>query len=499
MSNVILCVLDGWGHSESTDFNAIYTANPIFFNKLLDKYPNCILEASGIAVGLPYNQMGNSEIGHMTIGAGHIIENDFIRLNRLSKDFSQSQKLLELLYKASGNIHIFGLFSDGGVHCHVEHIVSMYKFIKNFYSEKNKRIEIYTHAVTDGRDTEPYSAGKYFSIYKDCNIQTVSGRYYAMDRDNRLDRTRLAYNAIVNGESDIIFNKLEDLVSKFYSEGISDEFFLPSIKAGYNGAKDGDTFIIMNFRSDRVRQIITELIDDQETHINKPKIHLLGMKKYFDNCNFDYILDEISISTTLGRIISEAGLKQLRIAETEKYPHVTYFFNGGKELILDGEDRIMIDSPKVATYDLQPEMSAKILTDKLIEAINSNKYNFILANYANADMVGHTGNFDATVKAIQCLDTCLQRFIILALEKKYSIIITSDHGNADNMYNSILNVKNTSHTLNVVPFIVVSNDEYVNNSILQNGNLSNIAKTVLDIMKLKDNHTMNNSLFNNNI
>lgn len=491
-SPLVLCILDGWGIAEDSPDNAISNANTEYFDHLLKTHPNTSLNASDIYVGLPNGQMGNSEVGHMTIGSGRIVMQELSLINyhidnKTLKDQQQLQQFISQLKASGGKCHLLGLASDGGIHSHINHMIELIKIITPH------SIEVCLHLFLDGRDTPPCSALSYVKKIeqvarnKMVTIATISGRYYSMDRDFRWERTKKAYEAIALGGGKK-FNSTTKLIESCYKDSISDEFIPPSSFEKYNGICSGDGLLVTNFRSDRIRQILKSILDPEFCGFDRShfiKIPALGMVHY-SRALAPYI-SSIFVSArsknTLGEALSNHHLTQLRIAETEKYPHVTYFFNSGCEDIFDGEERTLIQSSKVATYDLKPEMSAIEITDHLIEEINKNKFDVIIVNYANADMVGHTGNFEATKRAIETIDKCLSRITTAILEKNGSIIITSDHGNAEKMYDHHTLQSHTAHTLNPVPFVLVGN--HYSQMKLKSGNLSDIAPTMLELLNIQ--------------
>ncbi|MCH9753929.1 MAG: 2,3-bisphosphoglycerate-independent phosphoglycerate mutase [Alphaproteobacteria bacterium] len=496
-SPVVLCILDGWGIGPDTPYNAIHNAKPHYFNKLKETYPNSQLCTSGEEVGLPPEQMGNSEVGHMTIGSGRPIEQDILRINKLlsSGEFfntPEMKKLVKKLKNSNNSCHLIGLVSDGGVHSHIDHTLEIASFLND------NQIHTHLHIITDGRDTLPQSGIKYiktinsFAKNKDyVSISTISGRYYSMDRDQRYERTKQAYKTIVEGNNKT-FDNPETAILNSYSNNINDEFVEPQSSKYYNGMKKNDAVLFSNFRSDRMRQMVSSIVMPSNIfqEFEKKDIALsysLTMTSYSSDIGkySDVILKNLSINNTLAKVLETNGMSQLRIAETEKYAHVTFFFNAGVETPCSNEERILINSPKVSTYDLKPEMSAYELTDKLIEEINSNKHDFIVVNYANADMVGHTGNYDATIKAIKHIDSCLERLTKTVLKKKGSILITADHGNAEVMFDKEKNSEYTSHTTNPVPLIFVDSELEKCNNNLSDGTLSDIAPTILSLFNIK--------------
>lgn len=478
---VLLAILDGFGKGKKDSSDAIYNANTPNLDSVFKNNPFTYLDASGLAVGLPENQMGNSEVGHMNIGAGRVVYQDLTYINKCIEDgsFFENPELLRILSHVESkglNLHLMGLLSDGGVHSHINHLFAILKL-----SQKYKIKKIYIHAWLDGRDTSPKSALKYIkslrnyiSSFDNVELATVSGRYYAMDRDKNFDRTQLAYDAIVNSTGQKISKNLENIITENYENNITDEFIKPIICPNYPGMKPGDTAICFNYRPDRARQI-TRMIAD------KNLFEYACFTQYDASIkNVSVIFNPRKIINTLSEHLSKNRFKQLKIAETEKYAHVTFFFNSGVEAPYENEDRIIIDSPKVATYDLQPEMSAKKITEKVIEKIKSEKYNLIVLNYANPDMVGHTGDFNATVKAIETVDECVKE-LLLEMEKIDGItIITADHGNAEKMIDEFGNPC-TSHTTNQVPFALVGYPCTLKNT----GALCDIAPTILEILNIK--------------
>jgi 2,3-bisphosphoglycerate-independent phosphoglycerate mutase len=485
---IVLCILDGWGIDDTSEHNAISRSSTPFYDYLLKQYPHAKLSTSGMDVGLPIGQMGNSEVGHMNIGSGRIIIQDLVAIDSSikNKELEYNSILLKLiadLKKSKGKCHLMGLISDGGVHSHIDHIIYLAQILA-----KND-IELVLHGFLDGRDTAPRSAISYIEklLKHNIKIATICGRYWAMDRDNRWDRIEKSYNAIISS----IGTKSDDFtksIQENYELDISDEFIEPIIDPTYTGMNDNDAILMANLRSDRVRQILSSFSNnfDKFKRANHPNIiNAVGMVEYSKELN-DFIkplFPPKEINNNLAQIISDQGLKQLRIAETEKYAHVTFFFNGGREIPYEGEDRILINSPKVKTYDLKPEMSAHEMTDKLIEEINKDKYDFILVNYANADMVGHTGNMEAAICAIETLDSCLEKLITSVKKAEGLVLITADHGNAEKMHDTKSNVSHTSHTTNPVPIILISDD--YQNICLSDGRLCDISPTILELMNIK--------------
>lgn len=486
---LVLCILDGWGVAPQQldqSGNAIIGANPVFYNYLLNNYPNCKLETSGLAVGLPEGQMGNSEVGHMTIGSGRVIFQDLPRINQVINDNSlkNSKELQELISGLRINnkvCHIVGLYSDGGVHAHSAHI----RYLAALLNEQE--IEVKLHLILDGRDTPPQSAINYFKEIDNLEVASIAGRYYAMDRDQRYERTSLYYDALTLGQAEA-FNTPLEAIETSYSHGIFDEFIPPQINKNFHGMQDGDGLIMANFRADRARQITLALGDKKFNGFQRSKMinfcAILTMTEYSESISqfSSALFPSQHIEHTLGEIIANHGFHQLRIAETEKYAHVTFFFNAGREEAYLHEQRIMIPSPKVATYDLAPAMSAYEMTDQLVQSILSGEFKFILVNYANTDMVGHSGNYQATVEAVKVVDQCLEKIYHAVNQMSGDLIITADHGNAEQMHDHH-HQRHTAHTTNPVPFILAS--KRLNNSILNDGSLADIAPTILSLLDLE--------------
>ena len=465
---LLLCILDGWGINKQQGYNAIAAARTPFYDSLLSNYPNCELEASESFVGLPEKQFGNSEVGHMCIGAGRVIESDIVRINNALKQEDMLMKISSKLY-TEGTLHIIGLLSDGGVHSHIDQLLSISAKMQSI------GVKIKLHIITDGRDTSSKSAKLYIKQIEGLDVGTIGGRYYAMDRDNNLDRTTAAFQAIANARAKHTFTDAEEFIERWYSKhhGESDEFIEYAVNGSYTGLAEGDKIFIYNFRSDRMRQLSKML---------KEKAKVYTMTQYFDDDFEDALFPKTNIKNTLSEVLAAKNKTQLKIAETEKYAHVTFFFNGGVEKPYRLEDRVLIQSPKVKAYDLKPEMSAYELTENLINNLQK-KYDFICVNYANADMVGHTGNFEAAIKAVECLDLCMQRLVSAAEKSGYKILITSDHGNVEEMLDETTNEVVTSHTLNRVPLIYIGAERGV--SLSNGGSLADIAPTVLDALQLK--------------
>ncbi|MDP4128721.1 MAG: 2,3-bisphosphoglycerate-independent phosphoglycerate mutase [Bacteroidota bacterium] len=490
--NAILIIMDGWGLGKVEGADAIRQANTPFVDSLYKKYPNSTLVTCGEAVGLPDGQMGNSEVGHLNIGAGRIVYQELQRINVAIRDgsFAKNQVLLDALRRAKNShkkLHLLGLLSNGGVHSHTNHLKAIIDCCK-----AEAVPDVFIHAFTDGRDTDPKSGygfvldlQKHLDARATGKIATVSGRYYAMDRDKRWERVKLAYDALVSGKGGSGNSALE-IIENSYSAGITDEFIKPAVVKGSDGKplamiQDGDVVICFNFRTDRCREI-TEVLtqsDYPEQGMKKLSLDYTTMTEYdhhFKNVHVMFENDDLKM--TLGEVMAKNKLTQIRIAETEKYPHVSFFFSGGRENPFEGEKRIMIPSPKVATYDLQPEMSAEGITQAIIPEIQAKSANFICLNFANADMVGHTGVFQAAVKAVETVDHCVEQVVTAALASDYLVFITADHGNADYMINPD-GSPNTAHTLNLVPYFIVDSQW---KGKLHPGKLADIAPTLLKLM-----------------
>lgn len=491
---VILVIMDGWGLGSEASSDAIRNARVPFVTSLYRSYPNTTLVTYGEEVGLPEGQMGNSEVGHLNLGAGRIVNQELQRINVAIRDgsFGQNPVLLAAIrgaLKDGKPLHLLGLVSEGGVHSHTRHLKAI---IDTCQKEGLK--QVYVHAFTDGRDTDPKSGLGYVrdlqthlerSVGK---IASVSGRYYAMDRDKRWERVKLAYDTLVTGTGPTATDALA-AIEQSYAAGVTDEFIKPTAITGANGKplatiQDGDYALCFNFRTDRCREI-TEVLtqrDFPEQGMKKLSLHYTTMTQYdakFKGVNV--IFENDDLRNTLGEIIAGNGLTQIRIAETEKYPHVSFFFSGGRETPFDGESRIMVPSPKVATYDLQPEMSAQEITDAIVPEIRNKTADFICLNFANTDMVGHTGIWDAAIKAAETVDRCVERVVSAALESDYTVFLTADHGNADYMINGD-GTPNTAHTMNPVPFFII--DKNWKGGIKSGGKLGDLAPTILTMMGL---------------
>ncbi|MHC6178492.1 2,3-bisphosphoglycerate-independent phosphoglycerate mutase [Clostridium sp. JNZ X4-2] len=491
---VMLMILDGFGISEKKEGNAVKAAYKPNFDKYFRQYPHTELAASGLSVGLPEGQMGNSEVGHLNIGAGRIVYQDLSKITKSIEngDFFENKALNKAMHNVIANnsdLHLLGLLSPGGVHSHMEHLKGLLQLAK-----KRGIGSVYIHAFTDGRDVPPSSAAVYI---KDINqyiaeigigrIATVSGRYYAMDRDKRWERVQLAYNALVYGKGNKADSALE-AVETSYENNKTDEFIIPTVieTKGVPVAtiKNGDSVIFFNFRPDRARQLTRALNDDKFEGFKRDKLNLefVTMTEYDATIkNVDVAFQNEYYKNTLGEYVSNMGKNQLRIAETEKYAHVTFFFNGGIEVPNKNEDRVLIPSPKVATYDLKPEMSAREVTDKLLDRLDMDKYDMIILNFANPDMVGHTGIFEAAKIAIEVVDECLGRIVNKVLEKDGTVFITADHGNCEEMIDYSTQKPMTAHTTNKVPFLYISKSA---EKLKKSGILADIAPTMLEVMGL---------------
>lgn len=490
---VMLCILDGWGFREKKEGNAVETGNTPNWHHLYNTCPHTLIGTSGLDVGLPNGQMGNSEVGHTNLGAGRVVMQDLPKIDLAVKDGSLAQQnvlseMIRNLKESGGTCHLMGLMSPGGVHSHMNHIIALAEILDD------KNIPVRVHALLDGRDVPPDSALGYVKDFekktaglKDVKIATVIGRYYGMDRDNRWDRIELAFNALMSAEG----KKAETAAKAIevsYDEKVYDEFVLPTVIGSYDGMKEGDALLFANFRSDRAREIMYALADKNFDQFKRKKTVLFSSVVSMTEYSVDHnrfvkpIFPPEALTHIFGEIVSQAGKTQLRIAETEKYAHVTFFFNGGEEKKFDGEERILIPSPKVATYDLQPEMSAYEVTDALVEAIDSRKFDTIIANYANGDMVGHTGIMEAAVKATEAVDKCIGRVAEAIRRTGGIMIITADHGNCEMMVDETTCGPYTAHTTLPVPAILVNAPEGY--KLRDGGRLADIAPTMLQLMGL---------------
>jgi 2,3-bisphosphoglycerate-independent phosphoglycerate mutase len=490
---VVLCILDGWGARADGPDNAIALADTPNWDRFRASAPYALLDASEHEVGLPDGQMGNSEVGHMNIGGGRVVLQDLPRIDSAVADGSlvRNPALADFVAKlksSGGACHLMGLLSPGGVHSHQSHLAALANAVAA------AGVPVRVHAFLDGRDTPPSSARGYIEQFladvaaagPRAGIATVSGRYFAMDRDKRWERVALAWRALVDAEGERAQSALA-AVDGAYARGETDEFVKPTVVAGYGGMKDGDGVLMANFRADRAREILTALLDPEFAGFERARVvrfaAALGMVAYSERLNrfLATLFPPQDMADTLGEVVSNAGLKQLRIAETEKYAHVTFFFNGGEEREFSGETRIMVPSPKVATYDLKPEMSAYEVTDRLVEAVDSGAFDFIVVNYANTDMVGHTGDLGAAIKAVEAVDRCLGRLADAVGRARGVLLITSDHGNAEMMRDTGTGQAHTAHTLNRVPVLLVHAPA---GAKLRDGRLADIGPTVLQLMGL---------------
>ncbi|MFL5741712.1 MAG: 2,3-bisphosphoglycerate-independent phosphoglycerate mutase [Flavisolibacter sp.] len=489
---VILVIMDGWGLGKVKTSDAIQNARTPFVHSLYSNYPNTTLTTCGEAVGLPEGQMGNSEVGHLNLGAGRIVYQELQRINVAIRDgsFAKNEVLLRSIRTAKEKnrpLHLLGLLSNGGVHSHINHLKAILDLCK-----QEGQNQVFIHAFTDGRDCDPKSGLGFISELEEHiqktvgSIASVSGRYYAMDRDNRWERVKLAYDAMVKGEGDTATDAMQ-AVQQSYARSITDEFIKPTVikknAQPIGNIKDGDVVICFNFRTDRCREITKALtqMDFPQQDMHALQLDYTTMTEYDASFkNVHVIFENDNLNNTLGEVMEQQGLKQIRIAETEKYPHVTFFFSGGREKPFEGEQRIMIPSPKVATYDLQPEMSAFAVTDAIVGEIEKGDASFICLNYANADMVGHTGIWPAAIKAVETVDGCVERVVKAALQNGYTVFLTADHGNADYMINED-GSPNTAHTLNLVPFFIIDKDW---KGKVNPGKLGDLAPTILKMMDL---------------
>jgi 2,3-bisphosphoglycerate-independent phosphoglycerate mutase len=483
---VCLVILDGWGIGNMDSTNAVYSAKTPITDQLTCIYPHGLIRTDGENVGLPDGQMGNSEVGHMNIGAGRIVFQDLVKINRSINDASffdnpQIQRAFNVARERNHTLHLVGLVSDGGVHSHINHLLALIKVAVTY-----PQLSVALHIITDGRDTDPMSGVAFVKVIEaaientNCFIASVIGRYYAMDRDKRWERVQQAYNLYVKGEGKEI-QSASDYLTACYTQGETDEFILPAkCMASRGQIQKNDVVLFWNYRTDRCREIVTVLSQRNmpEFNMNTINCDIFTMTNYDDTFkNVEVIFNKDNLENTLGKVIADAGMKQLRIAETEKYPHVTFFFNGGHESVFEGEERIMVPSPKVATYDLQPEMSAREITEQAIRFMTKNSPDFVCLNYANPDMVGHTGDFDAIVTAIETTDHCLGQLIAEGQKEGYSFVIIADHGNADVAKNSD-GSPNTAHSTNPVPIWVLDPSTHQ----VKDGILADIAPTILSLL-----------------
>jgi 2,3-bisphosphoglycerate-independent phosphoglycerate mutase len=493
---LVLVVLDGWGLREERAGNAIKLARTPSYLELLDRFAHSSLQASSEYVGLPHGQMGNSEVGHITMGAGRIVYQDLTRIDKSISDgdFFEKPALVEAMTRCNGDehaLHLLGLVSPNGIHSHTRHLHALVEMAAH-----HKLRRVFVQGFTDGRDTSPAGSAGFFGELEQVmskagtgRVASVGGRYYGMDRDNRWERTKKAYDSMVSGQGPRSQSAVE-YIRKSYEAGVSDEFVEPGTIVDADGQpigpiRDGDSVIFFNFRSDRARQLTRALtmgqFDGFDRHLH-PTVHMTTMTQYDRTFTFPVAFPPQSLSGSFAEVMAAQNMTNLRVAETEKYPHVSYFFNCGIEKPYPGEDRILVPSPKVATYDLQPEMSAKGITDNLVSDVEGCKHDVIICNFANADMVGHTGNIDAAVKAVETIDQCLGRIVRAVRDAEGVLLVTSDHGNAEEMWNSELNEPHTAHTCNPVPVIVVQ--ELKGMRLREGGSLRDIAPTMLGILKV---------------
>ena len=495
---ILLMILDGWGMPVGGPGDALSIARINNFHYLWHNYPHTTLGASGHSVGLPEGQMGNSEVGHMNIGCGRVIYQDFTKINKAIAEgqFFHNKVLLSAMANVKNTgaaLHLVGLLSDGGVHSHIRHLFALMELAKNQGVK-----ELYIHCITDGRDTPPDSAVVYVEMVEEeikrlgiGSIATITGRYYTMDRDNRWERVEKGYRAMVKGEGNT-YHDAKTAILDSYKNGVTDEFIIPALivddNNSFNGRiKDGDSVIFYNFRSDRAREITRALtekdFDKFDRGDNLPRVHYVCFTNYSEDIVAPVAFPEEQISNCLGDVLAQNGLKQLRIAETEKYPHVTFFFNAGEEDPFDGEDRVLVPSPKVATYDLKPEMSALEVTEKVLSRLENGNYDLIVLNYANPDMVGHTGIITATVKALDTVDDCLGRIYHKMKKAGGTLIVTADHGNVEKMLDHN-NGMMTAHTTSRVPFILID-DRLIDARLKADGDLCDIAPSILELLGVK--------------
>ena len=488
---VVLCILDGWGERDETDHNAIAAAETPVWDRLRATCPHARLDASGGQVGLPDGQMGNSEVGHTNIGAGRVVMQDLPRIDAAVADGGLAGTpalagFVEALKRSGGTANLMGLISPGGVHSHQGQIAALANILAD------AGIPVAVHAFLDGRDTPPSSGRGYMQDFlaaaPRATIATVTGRYYAMDRDKRWERVAKAYAAMAEGEADAVAADVLAAIDAAYAGGTTDEFVPATVIGGYKGMRDGDGVLMANFRADRAREILSALLDPAFDGFARPRriafAAAAGLVEYSAALAqlMTAIFPPLALDNVLGQVVADAGLKQLRVAETEKYAHVTFFLNGGREEVFPGEDRILVPSPKVATYDLQPEMSAGQVTDQLVEAIESGKYDLIVVNYANTDMVGHSGIMEATVRAVEAVDRCLGRLEAAVRKADGALLITADHGNAEYMRDAATGQPHTAHTHNLVPVLLAPDGKYAEH--IASGRLSDLAPTILELMEL---------------
>ena len=491
---VVLCILDGWGERAATDNNAVALASTPVWDRFADAYPRARLQASEMNVGLPVGQMGNSEVGHMNLGAGRVVMQDLPRIDAAVASGALATnpvltRALDAIKSAGGRLHLMGILSPGGVHSHQDHMAALARIAHA------AGVEVLVHAFLDGRDTPPKSAASYLERFAkdapDARFASVTGRYFAMDRDKNWDRLAQAWGAMVLGTAapgSATAGSARAALEAAYAAGKTDEFVPATVIAGYDGMRDGDGILMANYRADRARQLLTALVDPAFDGFQRARTATLstalGMASYSSalDAHLDCLFPPEILRDTLGAVLAQAGLRQLRIAETEKYAHVTFFFNGGEETVFPGEERILVPSPKVATYDLQPEMSAPEVTDRLVEAIGEKRFDYIVVNFANTDMVGHTGDLAAAIRAVETVDAALGRLEQAVLKAGGAMLVTADHGNAEEMRDPETAQPHTAHTLNPVPFILVAGD--VAGVSLAEGVLADVAPTCLDLLGL---------------
>jgi len=488
----VLVIMDGWGYREETPNNAIAKAKTPVLDKLWETKPSTLISGSGMDVGLPHGQMGNSEVGHVNLGAGRIVYQDFTRITKSIEDksFFENQTLVNAVDKAVGNdkaVHIMGLMSPGGVHSHEEHIMAMVQLAESKGCNK-----VYVHAFLDGRDTPPRSAEsslakfeQHFAQSGKGKVASLVGRYYAMDRDNRWDRVEAAYNLLTLGEGEFSAQTAVAGLEAAYARDENDEFVKPTVIGDAVSIQDGDAIVFMNFRADRARELTRSYVEPEFNGFERKAVRELAdfvmLTEYAADIKTSIAFPKVELSNVMGEWFEKHNKTQLRISETEKYAHVTFFFSGGREDLFEGEKRELIPSPQVATYDLQPEMNSELLTDTLVGAIKSQEYDFIVVNYPNGDMVGHTGVFDAAVKACEAVDTCIGRIVDALEEVGGECLITADHGNAEQMTNEQTGQAHTAHTSEPVPFIYVGRDA----KAVEGGKLSDVAPTILNLMGMQ--------------
>lgn len=488
---VVLVVLDGWGWREERTDNAVALAHTPCFDRLWATGPRTLLRADGLAVGLPEGQFGNSEVGHLNLGAGRVVMQELVRIDQAIADGSLARnsvlcELAKATREAGGQVHLMGLVSPGGVHSHQRHIAALARLLAG------EGLAVAIHAFLDGRDAPPRSAEEYLAALEreladlpQVRFASLVGRYFAMDRDRRWDRTARALAALVDAEAERV-SSWRDGLARAYGRGQTDEFVEPMVIGDYAGMRDGDGFLCANFRADRVRQLLAGLLGLAAEFSSRRRVQFaaaVGMTRYSEELDrhLKTLFPPQSMEQLLGEVIASHGLRQLRMAETEKYPHVTFFFNGGEERQYPGEDRILVPSPKVATYDLQPEMSARPLTDRFVEAVSTDIYDFVLINFANPDMVGHTGVLEAAIRAVETVDACLERVVAATLRQGGTLLVTADHGNCELMRDPLTGQPHTAHTANPVPCILVNGPPGVR---LRPGRLADVAPTILELMQL---------------